>query len=158
MPLEGLAMSGAVAALAAHGGPDDDGDFDLLIVDVGEFAGLIDKLVGGEHDKIAEHDFYDGAKAGERQPVAETNNGGFADWSIQDAAREFSAQSFGDFECSAVRVFEVFTEQNDFVVVREKVSEAGAKAFDDAWGVGWGDEWGPGRPPLPGPLLQRRTG
>src|SRR5437588_3204220 len=126
MPLEGLAMSGAVAALAAHRGPDDDGDFDLLIVDVGEFAGLIDKLVGGEHDKIAEHDFDDGAKSGEREPVAETNDGGFTNWSIQDAAREFSAQSFGDFECSAVRGFEIFNEQDEFVVVREKVSEADA--------------------------------
>src|SRR5438552_17556757 len=101
MSLEGLAMRGAIAALAADGSPDDDGDFDLLILNVGEFAGLIDKLVGGEHDEIAEHDFYDGAKSGECEPVAETNDGGFTDWSIQDAAREFCAQSFGDFECSA---------------------------------------------------------
>ena len=68
--LEALAVRRSVAAAAAHRCADDDGALHLVVVHGRVLRDVVDDLVDGEADEVAEHDLDDGPIAGEREPAA----------------------------------------------------------------------------------------
>src|SRR5262249_7570524 len=118
MFLERLAVCGTVAAFRAHGRSYDDWHRDLMVVHVRKLGGVIDDLVGGERQEVAEHDLTDRAEALKGQSVTQAEDRRCTDGRVADPAGELLAQVLRDLEGAAIRPFDVLSNKNDSRVAR----------------------------------------
>ena len=101
------------AAGCAQRGAHHHGDAPVAAGHVVRFGGLVDHLIHGEGEEVAEHDVDDGAQAGHGGADADAGESGFGDGSIDDAlGAEFFDQAGEHFERRA-GFGDVFAENAD---------------------------------------------
>ncbi len=128
---ERLAMGGAVPAPPAHRRADHQRDPNLVVVHPAEFGDVVDQLVGDQGDEIAEHDFDDRPQAAQRHPRRQPDHPRLGHRGRQDTPGKGRGQPAGDFESPAIRVQDILSQDNDALVVGERLMQGGVEAFED---------------------------
>ena len=87
---QALAVGRPVASTAAHRGPDHQAEVHLVVIHVLELGRVVDDLVGGEGDEVAEHDLADRDHPAQGQAVAQADDGRLGDRHVADPPGELA--------------------------------------------------------------------
>src|SRR5512145_3287112 len=117
MLLKTLAVRRAIAALPTHGGAHDEWHTHLLVVHVAKLGGMIQPLIKGESEKIAEHDLTHRQPALQRQATTQPHQRRLTDWHVAHPPRKRRAEGFGDLKSTAIRPFDILAKQDNTVML-----------------------------------------
>src|SRR5579862_6280820 len=100
-----LAVRWTVATATAHRRAHHERHLDRVVVHERKLGRVIDPLIGGEREEVAEHDLDHRTMTGQRQAVAHADNRGLADRCVPYPSRKTLTQIARALECSTVWTF-----------------------------------------------------
>ncbi len=128
MLFQALAVGGSVTAPAPHRCADDQRDPNLVVEYGAVFRGVIDDLVAGEKQEIAEHDLGDRQAAAQREPGRDRDDRGLGNRRGKNAIGELRGQAARDSEGAPIGVEHVLAQHDDPLVVGHGGPQAGIEA------------------------------